>query len=345
MQKNDEKILPQVSILVNNFKGTKELKFCLESLLKTNYPNFEILVMDCCTTNFEEWMKKFPTVKFVHLDYDVGTAEQKNISFKNCNPKSKYVCFIDDDVYVTQDWLKPLVKEIEIDSTIGMIQPVLLGYIDKDKIDSLGHKMTRTGYIYKIPQTKQNLSILKEIRCMDIFYAETALVLAQRDLLTKLSVTKEPFDGNYFIGWDDIDLSWRVWLSGHRVVITFNSTCYHDRGHSNVLGDEKNSIVYNNARNRLITILKNYELKNIIKYFPITLLLECVKLLLVLRRKPIHSIITLKAILWVLFHLNYVRKQRKKFSFLKRIQNDELDKVFVKTNFQYLRSELQRHYS
>jgi len=42
---------PSVSIIVVNFNGKELLKPCLKSLLTTNYPNFEIIVVDNASTD------------------------------------------------------------------------------------------------------------------------------------------------------------------------------------------------------------------------------------------------------------------------------------------------------
>jgi len=335
---------PKVSILVNNFKGTTDLKNCLNALLKTDYPNYEVLVMDCCTPNFSEWINKFPTIKSIHQENDIGTAQQKNIAFKHSDKNSKYVCFIDDDIIVSSDWLKNLVNQIENDDTIGMIQPILLGKTDHKSIDSLGHLMSHTGYIYKIPLTKENFEKLKSMKTMDIFYAETAIVVSRRELLDNLTQNGEPFDGDYFIGWDDIDLSWRVWLQGFRVIITSESICYHDRGHSSGLKNEKALLVFRISRNRLLTLLKNYELPNLLKYYPITIMMEFVKALMLLRYKPDHAYATMRGIFWPLTHLNYVLHRRSKFRNSIKVYNNKFSSVFVKTNMRYLRKEFDRHY-
>ena len=107
------KDLPLVSILVNNFKGTKDLELCINALLKTDYSNLELFVMDCCTPNFENWIKKFPNVKFFHSNEDVGLAEARNIAFHHSNQSADYVCFMDDDIFVTPNWLSTIISFME----------------------------------------------------------------------------------------------------------------------------------------------------------------------------------------------------------------------------------------
>lgn len=339
------KALPKVSILINNFKKTDHLESCLSSLMNTRYQNIELIVMDCCTPNFEEWIiTRFPAARFVHLDEDIGAAAQRNIALKHADKLSKYVCFIDDDIVVTPDWLINIVSQMEGDESIGAMQPILFNYDDKQKIDSLGHLMTYTGYPYKIQGTNENLLKLQSKKVMDIFYAETAVVVVRYDVLRAMSSTLEPFDGDYFMHWYDVDLSWRLWLMGYRVVITSESVCYHDRGVSGSLNKLKPENIFKNTRNRLITLLKNYELPFLVKFLPLTLFLEITKTVALICYRPDHSRATIKAIFWVLSHPNYIRQKRQKYRKHFVQTNSKLSSVFIHTNLVHLYRELRRHY-
>jgi len=336
--------IPKVSIIINNFKTTKHLGPSLQAHQEERYPNSEIIVVDSCTPNFDEWIKKYQNIKHVHSETHLGPCVGKNVGFQHSDPNSKYICFMDDDVFVTPNWLSNMIKEMERDQKIGAISPILMDYKDKSKIDSLGHLMTYTGYQYKIPCNKENLAKLKDKKIMDIFYAETAVVLVRRNLLNRLSESMEPLDGDYFIHWYDIDLSWRLWLMGYRVVITAESICYHDREVSSGLWKLKPENIFLNTRNRLITFLKYYEKSYLLKFFPITICLEFLRGFALLSRRPDHAKATFKAIFWVLFHPSYVSKKRKKYRQALTESNAKLEGVFVKTSFSYLRNEFKRHY-
>ena len=106
------KEFPRVSVIVNNFKDTKHLELCLNSLLKSEYKNLEIIVVDFCTPNFEKWIKKFPVDKYLHFDSDLGLAKQRNIGFQNADKSSQYICFLDDDVFVTPEWLTKIIEQL-----------------------------------------------------------------------------------------------------------------------------------------------------------------------------------------------------------------------------------------
>lgn|GEM_PF-4850188 len=68
--------LPLVSIIVLNYNGKQHLKTCLESLLETNYPNFEIILVDNGSSDgsVEFVAENYPKVKIVKLKRNIYTV-------------------------------------------------------------------------------------------------------------------------------------------------------------------------------------------------------------------------------------------------------------------------------
>jgi len=47
-----------VSVIVHNFKGTNKLERCLSSIVNSDYPMFEIIVVDGLTEGIEDWLHR-----------------------------------------------------------------------------------------------------------------------------------------------------------------------------------------------------------------------------------------------------------------------------------------------
>jgi glycosyltransferase involved in cell wall biosynthesis len=56
---------PLVSVIVLNYNGKRHLKTCLDSILRADYPNFEIILVDNASTDGSvEWVtKNYPHIK------------------------------------------------------------------------------------------------------------------------------------------------------------------------------------------------------------------------------------------------------------------------------------------
>ena len=79
MSKNSD--MPLVSIIIVNYNGKSYLKACLKSLLKVNYTNFEIILVDnnSIDGSIEFVENNYPQIKIKKLDKNYGFAEPTNI--------------------------------------------------------------------------------------------------------------------------------------------------------------------------------------------------------------------------------------------------------------------------
>jgi len=258
-----QKKWPMVSVVVINFKGTSQLEKCLTHLVRTNYPNFEVIVIDCLTDNLESWIKQhFPNVKVVHYDYDIGPSASHNVGKHVLNPESKYIAFVDNDAYVTENWLTELVKVMENDEKIGVAQAKLLVTFNEKLMDNAGLAIDFLGTWYSTRGLKAEA--FQEV--MELFAASSA------GCLVRMGVFDEAggFDPEYFIYDDDTDFSFRVRLLGYKIVLVPSAIVFHNGDPIKALNPRK---LRHSIKNRVYTMVKNYEFKNLLWRFIIYYLL------------------------------------------------------------------------
>ncbi len=203
--------MPYVSIVIVNARNVKNLESCLKSVYKTQYPNYEVLVVDCQTPKIEKLAVRY-NFRLISFKNDVGPAKSHNIGFKNISLNSKYVVFLDNDVKVTQYWLGKLVNVMENDKSIGIAQACILQYDYPDKLDHSCLSIDLLGTWISTYGLKQN-SI--DNRIIEIFAASSAACITRRNIY---EITGG-FDDDYFIYDDDTDYSWRIRLLGYKVVL------------------------------------------------------------------------------------------------------------------------------
>lgn len=243
---------PKVSVIVINVKGTEQLEKCLRCLIKTTYLNYEIIVVDCLTTNLKVWMRKFfPKVKVIHYDYDIGPSASHNVKNK-ITASSKYLAFLDNDACVTENWLTELVKVMEKDEKIGMAQAKILMTGNHRRLDHTGIAIDALGTWY----TTRGLNADKFKKVFEIFAASSAGCIVSRRAFEEAG----GFDPDYFIYDDDTDLSFRIRLLGYKIVFVPSAIIFHDARPMRVFTSKK---LFHSFKNRMCTMLKNYELKNL----------------------------------------------------------------------------------
>jgi hypothetical protein len=140
-------------------------------------------------------------------------------------------------------------------------------------------------------------------------------------------------DSAYFFYYDDTDLCWRLWLAGYRIVYVPSSVVYHKRGGSVPKEISKQFFfqVYLPNRNRIMILLKNYEICNLIRYLTFWLLPEF--LIIVVRglrgyrrSNMLYSLASSRAILWNLRNLRSIWKKRL---YIQKILRKKPDSVIM----------------
>jgi len=297
--------------------------------------SYEIIIVDVMTNNIEKIKEIIPekylkNIKIIHFEKDIGYPAQRNVGFTASSITSKYIIFIDNDVVLSKNVIKCLIDILNRDPKVGAVQPMLIKYPSKNKdIDCLGGFLDYLGYSYfcPIPFSISYLKIIKKnIKMLDSFYCAGAFIVAKRCVLEELSKNNlskifGPFDSDYFMCYEDVDFSWRIRLLGYKVYTVPNCFAFHERRMSKKLRNVGYKVVYYNTKNRLITLIKCYELKNLLCFLCLLLFLEIVKSLAILffARKLDHFLATIKSIIDVFFRdlrivyikRHYVQQSRK----------------------------------
>ena len=99
----------KVSVIVPVYNTEKYLKNCIDSLLKQNFEDYEIIVInDLSPGNAEEIIKSYNDKKIVYIKNKTnkGIGYNRNLGIKKA--KGEYVCFIDSDDYVKEDFISKM---------------------------------------------------------------------------------------------------------------------------------------------------------------------------------------------------------------------------------------------
>jgi len=342
--KEDCSTEPHVSIIVHNYKGFKRLETCLSSLSKTEYCNMDIIVTDALSDGIDQWIKdNFQNVTIAHFDQDDGIPARRNAGLGLRKPHSKYVVFMDEDIVVCENWLSTLVQAMESDPSIGAAQPLMLSSHNSNKIDNAGCYIDVFGFPHKIKgiADKVDLEALKSVS-----YAETAVMIVRCAFFDELPNNYDAFDADYFVHWYDIDFCWKILLSGYKIVFVPQSQVYHERRLSSGSGRLPPKNIYLNTRNKMITLLKNYSSMSLIKFIPCSIGLEVAKAIILLKRKPSHSIAILRALFWILTDLRNIEFKRQAVNKLIRTVPDSMViRYFLKPDFSRLYRDFRANYS
>jgi GT2 family glycosyltransferase len=324
---------PSVSVVVVNFNGRELLRRCLFTLLGTDYPDFEVVVLDNASTDgsLEEAESRFGAdsrVRFVRNSENLGHAEGCNIGARIAT--GRYIVFLDSDTELRAvNWLWELVHVMEGDGSVGLAQAKLVLAEDEGCLDYVCVGVDALGtwaatYGLREEGLRENF---------EIFAASSGCCIVRREVFDEAG----GFDSDYFIYDDDTDLSLRVRLLGYQVLLVPSAVVVHRGG---VLRGLNSVTLYHSSKNRMRTALKNYELRNVWWRFSVlSFFTFVVSVGFVVMGKIDEAGATFRGLLSSLRDFRVIWRKRLRFQFKRRIRDYELlNKGFLRNDF---RSTLQ----
>ena len=263
---------PKVSIIILNWNGLEDTIECLESLKRITYRNYDVIVVDNGSSGNDADILEEKCAGYIQLirnDKNYGFAEGNNIGIRYALQKLNpdYILLLNNDTIVTEEFLEALVNVSENGRDIGAAQSVILkpgGEI----VDSLGQELWTFGAIDRGINTERRKYTLDKYS--EIFGPCAAVALYQTEALTKIGL----FDVDFFVVFEDVDISWRLRLGGYKTVLVSNSIIYHKRGISGkaILSNRDLAVIkkYNVNKNWLLIALRYYPIsaisKSLVKY-------------------------------------------------------------------------------
>ena len=342
----DKKTDPLVSIVVINYNAKEYLESCLNSVLNSDYPNFEVIIVDNGSEDgslefLEEISKSKPNINVIKNEENLGPSAARNQGIKIA--KGKYVAFLDNDTRVRPLWLKEAIKVFEADPKIGACQCKLILDDTDNIIDCVGEYLGQYGFLVHVVTPGEEKDVGQYDIIIEIFAAKSAGMIARKDVLNKIG----GFDDDYFIYMEESDLCWRIWLLGYKVTLIPNSIVYHRFGASSVVLPEKiNYLVkFHGTKNYISSLIKNFGLWNLVKVLPLNLSLwSGMAVWYVLKRRLIWATYIVKGILYNLVYFKRIWEKRLRVQYLIRKVPDNyiMPRIMKKTSFSYFYNKFMR---
>lgn len=243
----------RIGIIIVNYNGKHLLEKNLQSVVDTEYEDFEIIVVDNASVDGSiEYLKKnFSTVKIVESKENLGFGRGNNLGVKEYPNFDAYL-FLNNDVSVPKDWLGKLVVTLQEKNDAGAVGPKIL--YSKEKLGNNSRVINSAGIIvdkhfmpydrYDKEEDTQKYNVVEEV---DAIMGGAFLI--KRDVFEKTG----GFNPKMFLYYEDIDLSLRIRDLGYKIYYNGNAEVYHDHmASSKKLGMRKRNIM--NMQNRFRSI-------------------------------------------------------------------------------------------
>jgi GT2 family glycosyltransferase len=237
-----------VLVVVVNWNGIQVLGECLEGLRKQAYQDFSVVMVDNGSGDgsVEFVRKRYPEVKVIGLAKNYGFCVANNMAIKGI--KGEYVALLNNDAIPHPHWLANLVHALEDHPAAGFAASKMLFYDNREVIDRAGDVYTKaaTGLLRGRGKPSEAYNEQEYV-----FGACAGAALYRTDMLQEIGL----FDEDFFILYEDVDLSFRAQLSGYKCIYVPEAIVYHVGSGS--IGDDTPTSVYYSHRNLEWVYIKN----------------------------------------------------------------------------------------
>ncbi|MCK5168465.1 MAG: glycosyltransferase family 2 protein, partial [Bacteroidales bacterium] len=198
----------KTAVVILNWNGKKYLEQFLPCLIKnTNLANAEIIIADNASKDdsVDFLNKNYPELRQIILDKNYGYTGGYNKALNQI--EAEYFVLLNSDIEVSENWLKPLIKILDSDSTIAACQPKIKSFHQKDHFEYAG---AAGGFIDKHGYPFCRGRILDKIEIdngqyndiIDIFWATGACMVIRSEVFKKVN----GLDDDFFAHMEEIDL-------------------------------------------------------------------------------------------------------------------------------------------
>jgi len=314
---------PFVSVVISNHNGYRMgiLKDCLRSILELDYPNFEVILVDNASDDGSlEFVKTSFTNKRLVLIGNKENNYSKGLNY-GIERKGSYIAYFNNDIEVDKLYLKEMISFLEANQKVGLAQGKLLSYCNHSQIDSVGETMDLFGNSCSIGGGETDHAQYEA--CAEMLSASGSACVIRRSVLALVG----GYDPQYHIGYEDMDLALRVWFSGFSVMYIPKAKVYHMRGKTDLSNEVRLLCRYHFNKNRIATIIKNYDPRSMFVALAVLLLLYILMLFVEALKDKNALPLRIKSLFWNLKHLKrlYVmrrgtqRSMKMKFRDLRRL--------------------------
>lgn len=232
---------------------------------------------------------------------------------------------------------------MEADPKIGICQSKLLSLEDHRHFDSAGDLIDRLGVAIRRGGDLKEVDIGQYNQVEPIFSARGAAMIVQRNVIQKAG----SFDPLFAMNYTDLDLCWRARLMGYEIIYVPTSIVYHVGEGSTVAPIS----AFYSTRNRIALLIKNYGFLNLIRYAPMSFLINVfVTIIEFLQQKPQLVLFRIKGTLSFLSNFRHFWKTRLHVQYrIRRVSDKQILKYMSRHHLAishwlplYLRNSRQR---
>lgn len=216
---------PKISLIITAYNHLEFTFNCLRSIYRNTDAglNYEVIVADDCSTDkTQRILSKIEGVRIIKNKTNLGFIGSCNHAAEHA--RGDYLVFLNNDILVTTDWLKWMLKTFQEFPDAGLVGGKLI-YPD-GVLQDAGGIVWRDGSAQNYGRTddagRPEYNYLREVD-----YCTGSCIMIPRELFNKLGKLDERYSPIYY---DDTDLAFKVRSAGKKVLYQPNAVIVHFEG-------------------------------------------------------------------------------------------------------------------
>ena len=206
-----DEVWPAISVIVCSYNGGRTIRDCFEGLLKLDYPNYEVIVVDDGSTDDTAEIAKLYPFRLIQTE-NRGLSSARNTGLEAA--AGEIVAYIDDDACPDPHWLTYLAKTFMTTAHAGVGGPNLPPPGDGLIADCVA--VSPGGPVHVLMSDRE----AEHIPGCNMAFRKNALEGVGG------------FDTKFRVAGDDVDICWRLQQCGCTLGFNAAAVVWHHRRNS-----------------------------------------------------------------------------------------------------------------
>jgi GT2 family glycosyltransferase len=212
-----------VSVIIVNWNGEQFIRDCFYSLKAQTFKDFEVIFMDNASADDSVPLahrlasETDLPIKIIELPINTGFTGGNIEGLKHCS--GRYIALLNNDTAANDRWLEALVRAMNAHLEVGICASKLI-VAGTEIIDSAGDCYSTTLHGFKRGEGLPSSIFDKEEY---VFGACAGAALYRKEMIDQIGF----LDDDFFLIFEDVDLSFRAQLTGWKCLYVPESIVHH----------------------------------------------------------------------------------------------------------------------
>lgn len=245
-----------VDVLVVSWNGRRHLETLLPALAEQRDPGAAVgirLFDNGSTDGTAAWVRaEHPDVEVVEHPVNLGFSAANNRLAEGSSADA--VALVNNDTRPRPDWLAELVAALRAaPPDVAALSGCIVDW-EGERLDFGRGVMAFDGHAFQLDYGRPLAEVDVPAEGAELLFPCGGNMIARRDAFLRAG----GFDESYFAYLEDVDLGWRFWSGGERVLSAPRAVVRHrSKATSDLLGNANRGLLF--ERNAWFTAFKNYD--------------------------------------------------------------------------------------